>query len=211
MGASSWFYFTPFQPDPNAALQALRADVFARGAYSDPRTVLATWENPYRKIFELWKGREAQLRPEDVFLRLMLRLQGPIETGDYTGLSREDRRAAKRIREMVQIADSVRAEAPPPGAKPTSIEELLEVAAENGTHSILDIWRIGRRRDWATASPLSDAALRRVFHTTQPTRSEVETHWSDLAEPLGRWRAVYFTVYRDGKPDEYAFIGCSGD
>src|SRR5262245_49066134 len=34
MGASSWRFYTSYQPDPEAALQQLRRDVFARGEYS---------------------------------------------------------------------------------------------------------------------------------------------------------------------------------
>src|SRR5262245_4021188 len=33
MGASGWSYYTPYQPDPDAALQALRARVFASGKF----------------------------------------------------------------------------------------------------------------------------------------------------------------------------------
>ena len=33
MGASSWIYFVPYQPDINAALQSLREKVFESGAY----------------------------------------------------------------------------------------------------------------------------------------------------------------------------------
>jgi hypothetical protein len=33
MGASSWNYFVPYQPDLNAALQELRSKVFAEGRY----------------------------------------------------------------------------------------------------------------------------------------------------------------------------------
>ena len=34
MDASRWHYFTPYDPDPNAALQRLRQEVFATGQYS---------------------------------------------------------------------------------------------------------------------------------------------------------------------------------
>jgi hypothetical protein len=55
------------------------------------------------------------------------------------------------------------------------------------------------------------ASMRRAFGTAEPTRDQVEQHWSDVAEQLGRWQARYVVVYRDGQPHEYAFIGCSGD
>jgi hypothetical protein len=40
---------------------------------------------------------------------------------------------------------------------------------------------------------------------------QVEDHWLEVAEPLHRWHARYLVVHRDGKPDEYAFVGSSGD
>ena len=36
MGASGWSYFVPYQADIDAALQALREQVFAQGAYYQP-------------------------------------------------------------------------------------------------------------------------------------------------------------------------------
>ena len=36
MGASSWHYTTPFNDDPNVALQQLRKQVFESGRYGDP-------------------------------------------------------------------------------------------------------------------------------------------------------------------------------
>lgn len=32
-----------------------------------------------------------------------------------------------------------------------------------------------------------------------------------VAEMLGREQAYYLVLFRDGQPDEYAFIGCSGN
>jgi hypothetical protein len=55
MGASGWGYFTPYQPDPEAALQKLRQEVFARGEYYKP------WD-PVRSHFELML---AQTPPEE--------------------------------------------------------------------------------------------------------------------------------------------------
>src|SRR5579872_3511690 len=43
MGASPWIYFTPYQPDPEAALQQLRNEVFARGEYYKPWDAASAW------------------------------------------------------------------------------------------------------------------------------------------------------------------------
>jgi hypothetical protein len=92
-----------------------------------------------------------------------------------------------------------------------SIEELLEEAAEEGTHSILDITHVASQREFGAATRLPPRMLERHFGTTQPTREQVEELALDIADYLDRWEAFYFVVYRAGQPDEYAFIGCSGD
>jgi hypothetical protein len=50
-----------------------------------------------------------------------------------------------------------------------------------------------------------------VFGTARPTREQVEGRWDGVTAGLERWQAYYVTVYKDGEPAEYAFIGCSGD
>jgi hypothetical protein len=104
-------------------------------------------------------------------------------------------------------------DAPPParGRRPRSIEELLEWAEESGTHSILDIEHVAARPDFGVAAPMKPAALQRVFGTAAPTHGQVEENWADVAEGLDRWHSRYLVVYQDGRPHEYAFIGCSGD
>ena len=92
-----------------------------------------------------------------------------------------------------------------------TIDELLEAAAESGTHSVLDIEHVGTRLGFAVAAPMSPTSTRRMFGTPEPTHEQVEDRWQDIAERIGRWQARYLAVFRDGKPHEYAFIGCSGD
>jgi hypothetical protein len=87
----------------------------------------------------------------------------------------------------------------------------LEAAGECGTHSILDIERIGKRPGFAVATQLPSQELQRTFGTLEPTHEMVEAHWPDIAEELGSWQAFYFTVFKQVIPVEYAFIGCSGD
>jgi hypothetical protein len=70
---------------------------------------------------------------------------------------------------------------------------------------------VGEQLGFGVAAPLSADSLREAFGTDAPTHEEVERHWADVAERLGRWQACYLVVYRGGEPHEYAFIGCSGD
>jgi len=104
--------------------------------------------------------------------------------------------------------------APPAGRKqdkPRSIGALLERAEDSGTHSILDIMEIAPRRREGAATRLSEKTIERVFGTARPSRDQVEAHWSDVAESLRREHACFLVVFRDDQPDEYPFIGVSGD
>lgn len=208
MGATSWRYYTAHDPGPEAALQALRQEVFARGEYTDPTGPL---ENTLRRSARRF-GQDADAPEFRAIVDGAVRIQQAIQTGDTRGLNRADRAFVQRVRAMGQLAAQLGATPPATGGgPPRSIAELLERAAECGTHSILDIEHTARRLGFGRAAPLNPTALRRVFGTAEPTHDQVEERWSDVAEQLGRWQARYLVVYRDGKPHEYAFIGCSGD
>jgi hypothetical protein len=208
MGATNWHYFTPHRDDPEDALQRLRADVFSSGDYTDVTGPLQdVIRNRVRRL-----GQD----PNDPAVRAnidqSLRIQHAIETGDMRGLSRGDRSFVQRVRAFGQIARTLGA-APPPsrGRRPRSIAELLDLAAECGTHSILDIEHVAPRLGFGVAAPISPASLRRVFGIAEPTHNQVVENWANIAERLGRWQARYLVVYNNGRPEEYAFIGCSGD
>jgi len=208
VGATSWRYYTPYHPEPEAALQTLRAEVFARGEYVDPTGPLEeTLRQTATRLGQDPDSPEVQAEIEKAD-----RFQRAVQTGDTRGLGRAEQAMIKRVRAMAQWADQLGAAQPTVGgARPGSIAELLERAAECGTHSVLDIEHAAQRPGFAVASPLSMAALRRVFGTAEPTRDQVERHWPEVAEPLSRWQARYVVVYQDAQPHEYAFIGCSGD
>ncbi|MDB6021442.1 MAG: hypothetical protein JWQ04_1299 [Pedosphaera sp.] len=95
----------------------------------------------------------------------------------------------------------------------SSIEELLEEAAEDGTHSILDIQRTATGPDFAVAWPAPEEALKNVFGSSKPTHEQIAEKDFELIEALDleRWQAVFLTVYKDGKPSEIYFEGVSGD
>lgn len=144
------------------------------------------------------------------------------ETGDFTGLVGPERQAAEQMRAMIQLLGSAGggprlfqpAAADPDDDgddRPETIEELLDLVSEDGTHSVLDIQTTGRRREFGVATPYPARGVEQVFGTDRPTREQVEESWADVAERLERWEAHYLVVYKDGKPAQYAFIGCSGD
>lgn len=64
MGASGWSYYVPYQPDLEAALDALRERVFAEGDYWWARGEFgrsaAEYENRPRTMDELWRDEWVQ-------------------------------------------------------------------------------------------------------------------------------------------------------
>ncbi len=227
MGASGWRYYTPYRDDPESALQELRRRVFAEGDYSigfggftkvngrgpfdgdGPFPGTTPGFDPLAAVRET-----ARQNPE------LDRLMRAAESGDFSELSYEERRAAEQFRAMFSMfprpgqgprLDNLDAGDDEPTARPGSIEGALELAAEDGTHSILDIPSTGRRRGFGVATPCPPRSAARVFGTERPTREQVEAKWLDLSDRLERWEAYYLVVYENGAPAEYAFIGCSGD
>ena len=147
MGASSWIYFVPYQKDIAKALDALRADVFAKGLYLGGHG---------KKV----KGREA-FKPA-----------------------------------------------------PKTIEEALERAGEDGTHSILDVYEVHPEPDYGIVAPLSANDLEECFGTRLPMRADVEDGQDGIQEiehRRGRGCGTYVIVYAGGKPSEICFFGYSGD
>jgi hypothetical protein len=225
MGASSWRYYTPYRDDPEAALQELRQRVFAEGDYS-------MGFGGFTKVngggpfdggglpgmpggFDPLAGVRAMAGQNP----MMDRLLRAAESGDFTGLSGEERQAAQQFRTLLnafpgagpRLHDPDDEDDEDDGDRPESIDEALEMAAEDGTHSILDIQSTGPRRDFGVATPFPAEAVEEVFGTPRPTHAEVEENWENVADELDRWEAQYLVVYENGKPAEYAFIGCSGD
>lgn len=208
MGATSWRCFTPYCTDPEVALQSLRLEVFAQGEYTNlnvsleqhmRRTALRFGEDP--------DSPEVRRQIEDG-----LSLQRAIETGETRGLPPAERAVARRVLGAMRALEQFGVvPSTPPAGRPRSISELLELMGECGTHTVLDIERVGARPGFAVAAPMTSNMVRRVFGTDQPTHTQVEDNWADVAEKLGRWQARYLAVYLDGEPHEYCFIGCTGD
>jgi hypothetical protein len=210
MGASNWHHFTEYRPDPGEALRRLRQEVFAAGRYQCPAVA------PLDRIRRLYQDagagadspecREALVRHEA--------MRRALETGseaDLRRLSRSDRAVVRRTRVFQQMVGAFGAPPRPPGRQPRTIEELLDQAAESGTHSVLDITRTAARRGDGAAAPLPGRELRQIFGTERPTREQVEERVEDVWERLSPWQAYYVVTHRDGRPEGYAFVGCSGD
>jgi hypothetical protein len=117
----------------------------------------------------------------------------------------EARKAFERLREL----ESKRLGSGP--GEFDSIEELLESAAESGTHTILDILSTSTEPEFAATWPADEDAILEVFGTLTPTHEQVQEKQGELTEELDRWQAVYLTVFKDGKPWKLYFEGVSGD
>ena len=98
--------------------------------------------------------------------------------------------------------------------KPSSIAELLEQEGDHGTHSILDINHVSPTPKRRAVSPLPDAVLADYCLSGTPSREEIEDvyEFGSLEKYVNkRWRGIYIIAYKDGKPSEIFFAGCSGD
>jgi len=184
MGATGWSYFVPYQQDINKALQELKDEVFRQGQYENP---FEFDENEFERQRE-FLASIYQTLPEGLREQVMQSL-------DFAGAAAKHRR---------------------PKRKPKTIKQLLKQCGTEGTHSILDIERVSATPTFGAVAPLSNQRLLDVFGMEQPTHDMVEK-WSTRIDPLDaellyeRWEGIYVIVYKDSKPDEIYFEGCSGD
>jgi hypothetical protein len=93
---------------------------------------------------------------------------------------------------------------------PSSPEEALELAEEDGTGSILDIMDISAQPDFFCAAAWSEAELEALFGTTQPTAGMVEGN-QDFWDSLDRGMARYTIIYEGNEPSQIFFAGYSFD
>ena len=167
MGASGWTYFVPYQDDAEQALRELRADVFAKRAYSLPGDILKS-------------GRTeaiAALGPSLPQLSKMLAMSKALNQAmkdigaDTADADRESQKMERFLRKVEKVGAAKAAQEALGADKPApaSIEEALEQAGEMGTHSILDIERTSSAAGFGLATPLTRDELLRLFGTESPS------------------------------------------
>ena len=206
MGATTWTCYTPYDPDPNAALERLRRETFAAGNYQKPRADV-------RKNLDLLLRHTPGARNNPQLLaqiELLKHVFDAVESGSDASLTPGEKRELNRLRAL-QAAGARLSMLRGIGRAPRSLDELLEEAGEDGTHSVLDIGRITKRRGYASAAPLPPRQLRAAFGSSTPTKAELQAGDWSFTEGIERWQAVFFVVYESGRPAEYCFVGCSGD
>ena len=182
MGASGWAYFVPYDADVNRALRALRTQEFRAGRYHVPG-LMAVGKFP---TFE-------EFVPDKAIL------EDPINREDWLEYYEQEKKSAARAKNKK--------------GKPKfeSIEDLIEFCAEDGTHSILDVQRVGDSTSLKESGPLSTAQLQKLFGSTRPTRAMVAAKEHAIQALRSRGLRTYVVVYAGDKPDELFFAGFSGD
>jgi hypothetical protein len=212
MGATGWVYFVPYQEDAECALQDLRNDVFARGAYVQPGNLFAG----------LSDQAIAAVYPPMADLERLLKMSKAIDKA-FKGMGFDTDKAeqdTKGVERLVQDAGRLgigkamrKAAGGRKKKRPDSIERALEIAAESGTHSILDIERTSDTQGFGLATPLSSDELDAIFGTQTPSRdlAREKQQQGVLTGLRGRWEAAWFIVFDGDDPREIVFCGHSGD
>ena len=97
-------------------------------------------------------------------------------------------------------------------SQPETIEDLIKIQGDTGTHSILDIDGIADMPTERMIAPLSEAELVSLFGTNRLTRTEIaRADQMTLYTMRQRWEGVYVIVYLRDVPSEIFFYGYSGD
>jgi hypothetical protein len=186
MGASGWSYRTPYQPDVEAALHALREEVFARGEYLKPWEMMGI---PYAEMRAMSDEAYAEFEDEEPQI---LRPFGTTAPPEDAGA--EDADGPRTIDELLRTnAES--------GTH--SILDIIGIADEPAFGAACPVPDEILMKCFGTTQPTVEQVGQ--GWANYPKRL------ARLVEDLERWHAVYFVIYKDGAPHEIAFDGVSGD
>ena len=207
MKARTWRYFTPYRDDPEEVLQLLRAEEFAAGrfTYSRHTSDADLWEAVG------WVPADPGTPAGRTEAETQARVLRAARLNDFVWLTPDEEDLARQLQTVLHIMGEAEGEGVVAVTPPATIDELLDRAADEGTHTVLDVEHVGPLAGVGLAAPLPPAEVWQSFGTAAPTLEQVEAGWPAIAARLERWSAYYLPVYRDGRPTEYAFIGCSGD
>ena len=190
MGATSWDYFVPYQPDIHKVLADLHNEVFAQGLYEFPDP-----QGPelFMDAFELEEPHRSE----------QLRLYG-------FGTHLERMSPEELFADMARVSRLDHA----PDLQTLRLQMTM---SDSGTHSILDIApdAIYPESKGVGLFPLPPDDCLAIFGTTTPSRETIEDwQWSlerGEQELTSRNEGFYVTVFKDGVPDEIYIDGYSGD
>jgi hypothetical protein len=181
MGATSWDYFVPYQPDMRQVLADLHEEVFAQGLYEFPHP-----QGPelFMDAFEL----------EEPYRSELLRLHG---FGAYL----ESMSPEELFNEMARVSHLDHA----PDLKTLRLQQTM---SDSGTHSILDIAPNALHPlpdDDCLALFGTTTPDRETIEDWQWSLERGEH------ELTSRNEGFYVTVFKGGIPDEIYIDGYSGD
>ena len=189
----------PYQANVEAALQRLRGEVFAREEYAPAITVTkAQLDTALKGVGSDWESNLAFFKAQSSDTKL------PQTTRDKFLL------LANQLEQMQKSGKSAQDSVP----KPQTIDELLQLRGESGTHSILDVVRVSPTPELGAVSPLPKSEVVKVFGSEMPTRLQIEKQAKAGAlesYTSERWQGIYVVVYQDANPVGIFFAGCSGD
>lgn len=94
---------------------------------------------------------------------------------------------------------------------PATIQELLQMNGNSGTHSIIDMEGVSITPEFGKVTPFSPQDLIDLFNTDKPTREMAEEKLSEIQERCEIWQGIYFIVFQNNSPSEILFAGISGD
>ena len=96
-------------------------------------------------------------------------------------------------------------------SKPETVEDLVKIQADGGTHCIIDIDGVSLTPQYRMATPVSEARLVGLFGTVKPTRTMVEALIPRFRDFIDGWMAVFVILYNGENPDEVFLYGITGD
>ena len=164
MGATSWMYFTPYTPAAADALNRLRQETFAQGKYQQPS---GGWREQYQKLLDMARNPTIAPSLSGVWgnvgwIEHQMKILGSYESGDMATLTDEERAEVEQVREAVELSQrgtslhrGMFASLFKKRRPPKTIAGLLRQAGEAGTHSILDIRRVGKKPGEGMSCPLA--------------------------------------------------------
>ena len=99
----------------------------------------------------------------------------------------------------------------PPVQVPRTIEDALALVGDVGTHSILDIEKMGVMPAQGVCSLLSAEVRLEVYGTLTPDRSDVDMHKFTLVNYMDSGQARFVIVHKDDEPDQIYLEGLTGN
>lgn len=188
MGYHGWQYYVLFQPDMEAALQALRQDVFRSGQFENPKqdelADLLAMDDAY---YLRWQRHLIQNRGAQMYA--------------ITGRKPDLPAVVPRMEKIARLEAGLQ-----------TLEGLLQLLGEQegATHSILDMPHIAQEPGMGTISCLPTATALEIFGTDHPTYDLIEAQLPHVKEHLRHGQGYYLIVYDvAGTAVEYCFIGSS--